>query len=74
MSINNDIVSPFDGTINQIYFEIGDSVKEGDVLFSMLVHGVDMDILTPVDGQLHKIEVSLQDHVISGMILASIME
>lgn len=74
MSITSDIISPFDGVIHRVNFQTGDTVKEGDVLFSISVKGVDMDILSPLDGRLDKIEVSIQDPVITGMILATITE
>lgn len=74
MQLQSDIVSPFDGTIRHIAFQVGDTVNEGDAVFSIYVDGIEMDILAPACGFVERVEVGLFERVIAGMVLATINE
>ncbi|HBZ79308.1 hypothetical protein NST23_21995 [Brevibacillus sp. FSL K6-0770] len=73
MGLKYDVVSPFAGTIERIFFQLSDSVQEGELLFTLAEGSRRMDILSPVTGSVEAIEVESGEPVIAGMILASIV-
>lgn len=74
LEVNYDIVCPFHGTVDEIFFFVGDDIEEGEVIFSLKVDGIPMQILSPVSGSIERMEVSLGENVISGMILGTVIE
>ncbi len=69
-----DVITPFAGTIDRIYYAAGESVEEGAILLSLQSNGMVHQILSPVTGYLDSAEVSQGDFVISGMIVACMLE
>jgi biotin carboxyl carrier protein len=69
-----DVITPFAGTIDRIYYAPGESVEEGATLLSLHSNGMVHQILSPVTGYLDSAEVSQGDFVISGMIVACMLE
>lgn len=66
------MITPFDGQIENVMYEIGELVEEGAPLFSLNVNGVTYFILSPISGYPASQEVEQGDTVIAGMILAAI--
>lgn len=69
-----DVIAPFAGQVDRIFFQQGEMVKEGDLIFTLRVQGIAHDILSPITGYTENMEVGPGDFVLSGMILVSITE
>ncbi|MGD8189897.1 biotin/lipoyl-binding protein [Brevibacillus ginsengisoli] len=69
-----DVITPFAGTVEQIFFRQGERVEEGDKLFTIKGKDNVYDIQSPITGFTDQIEVSHGDQVICGTILAQIKE
>lgn len=69
-----EVIAPFKGVVDRVFFQQGDWVKEGDPIISLRANGAVHDILAPLTGYAENMEVGPGDFVLSGMILASITE
>lgn len=74
MGYSTEVVSPFNGTIETIFYQQGDYVDAGEAIIKMLVDGFHMDILSPSKGKIEWIDVNIGEKVMSGMVIALINE
>lgn len=52
-----------EGTVGEVYLKVGDSVKEGESLFSVETDKVTTDIPSPVDGKVTEVRIATGDTV-----------
>jgi len=71
---SGDVKSPMAGIITSIAVEVGQEVKEGDVLLVISAMKMENEILTPVSGVIKSLECSVNEQVNPDQLLITIKE
>ncbi len=69
-----DVIAPFEGVIEAVFRQAGETVEEGEPLFMLKANNLAHPIQAPVTGLALNIEVNQGEFVLAGMILATITE
>lgn len=68
--LKDEIIAPLAGTIQQISYQTGECVREGETLFVLVSkEGETVQVISRVSGTVGELEVEQGEDAIAGMIL-----